>query len=141
MDDVAPVTPLCVHCDAKCCRYFALEIDAPTEEADFENLRWYLAHGNTIIYVNDGTWYLHIENTCRYLGPDHRCGIYDKRPTICREHTTDECEFSNNWGYDAKFTTLDELEAYINVFLGEERYPVPAPPPPAHTKKRRSSAS
>ena len=42
---------LCKYCTAKCCRYFALPIDTPTTWHDFDNLRWYLAHGRCAIFV------------------------------------------------------------------------------------------
>lgn len=39
----APTEPFedskCGLCTALCCQYFALEIDAPDEPSDFENLR------------------------------------------------------------------------------------------------------
>ena len=108
-------TSPCTRCDARCCRYFALEIDAPEDRADFENLRWYLAHERTILYVLEGKWYLHVENPCRHLQSDNRCGNYANRPAICREHTVDECEFSNSWGYELKFTAPEELELYLNA--------------------------
>lgn len=104
---------LCDDCAAKCCRYFALEIDEPETRADFEDLRWYLCHERCLLYVADETWYLHIESDCRYRGPDSRCLIYERRPAMCREHSTDDCEQAEPWAYDLKFTTLEELETYI----------------------------
>ena len=34
---------------------------------------------------------------CKYLTADDRCGIYLNRPKICREYTTDECEYDDDW--------------------------------------------
>lgn len=110
-----PTDSLCDDCAAKCCRYFALEIETPESREDFEDIRWYLCHEQTLIYVSDETWYLHVENDCRYRGPDHRCTIYDRRPTMCREHNTDDCERAEPWAYDLKFASLEELETYIEA--------------------------
>src|SRR5687767_13161960 len=76
---------LCEHCPAKCCRYFALPIDEPTELADFEYIRWFLLHDQATVFVEDGTWYLLVHTRCKHLQTDNRCGIYATRPQICRE--------------------------------------------------------
>jgi Fe-S-cluster containining protein len=104
---------LCDDCAAKCCRYIALEIDTPRSRADFDDLRWYLCHKQTVIYVSDDKWYLHMLVDCRYRGPDSLCTIYDRRPKICREHSTEDCEHGEPWEYQLKFTDLDELEIYV----------------------------
>lgn len=109
---------LCDGCGAKCCRYIALEIDRPDCRDDFEDLRWYLCHQNTVIYVDDDTWYLHFDSDCRYRGTDDRCRIYEKRPTMCREHSPEDCERDEPWGYDLKFTCLEELEVYLSARYG-----------------------
>ncbi|MHC4885526.1 MAG: YkgJ family cysteine cluster protein [Planctomycetota bacterium] len=113
---------LCDRCHAKCCRYYALEIDTPESLDEFEDLRWYMTHGNTVIYVEDETWHLHIENRCEHLNDQFRCMIYEKRPTICRKHKPVDCEFSEPWAYDLKFTCLEELELYIQARYGKTRY-------------------
>jgi uncharacterized protein len=91
-----------------------LEIDAPTARGDFENIRWYLSHFDTTVYVERGNhWYLHIQSPCRYLSDDGRCGIYDKRPKICREHDPAACEYDSEYDAKLRFNTLDELDNYI----------------------------
>jgi len=105
---------LCISCNAKCCRYFMLEIDAPACKSDFENIRWYLCHHDTTIYVEKGNkWFLHILSPCRYLTNDGRCGVYENRPEICREHDPDECEFDTEYEAKLVFATLSELDNYI----------------------------
>ena len=42
---------LCDFCVGKCCKYFSLPIETPTTWDDFDAIRWYLAHGQTMIYV------------------------------------------------------------------------------------------
>ena len=46
-----------------------------------------------------------INNPCSHLLKDGRCGIYDDRPTICREYTNDFCEFDqpSEKGFDLYF--------------------------------------
>ena len=48
---------LCEYCTAKCCRYFALPIDTPTEMKDFQFIRWYLLHGQASVFTEDDDWY------------------------------------------------------------------------------------
>ena len=57
-EDLKPGACLCDHCAGKCCRYFSLPIDTPTTWDDYDAIRWYLAHGETLVYVEKGTWYL-----------------------------------------------------------------------------------
>jgi len=85
----------CGGCDGKCCRYFALEIDEPTTEEEFENVRWYLCHEGTKVYVEEGVWYLEVQNVCRHLDERNLCRIYPERPAICREHSVENCEFTD----------------------------------------------
>ena len=122
---------LCEHCTAKCCRYFALQIDTPTEWHDFEIVRWYMIHGDVALFAEDNAWYLLVYNTCRHLQDDHRCGIYETRPQICRDYTTDECEYEDDWVYDRYFETPEQVLEYVDAALAKEngqsiRSPKPA---------------
>lgn len=108
---------LCDHCVAKCCRYFALPIDTPEEEKDYQYIRWYLLHDRASVFVDDGTWYLLVHTTCKHLQPDHRCGIYETRPQICREYSTDNCEYEDDWTYDQYFETPEQVEEYMEAVL------------------------
>jgi Fe-S-cluster containining protein len=113
---------LCISCNAKCCRYFMLEIDAPTRKSDFENIRWYLCHHDTTIYVEKGNkWYLHILSPCRYLTNDGRCSVYETRPEICREHDPAECEFDMEYEAKIVFTSLDEFDSYIEKRFSKDK--------------------
>lgn len=113
---------LCLRCNAKCCRYFMLEIDTPTSKSDFENIRWYLCHYDTTIFVEKGNhWYLHIKSACRHLGEDGRCIVYDKRPKICRAHDPSECEYDAEYEAKLVFSTLDELDAYIERRFSKDK--------------------
>ena len=65
----------CKKCRGLCCRYFGLPIDTPETKGDFDDIRWYLLHKGTEVYVSDGDWYLNVKNTCKHLNPDYSCGI------------------------------------------------------------------
>ena len=44
------------------------------------------------VFTEGETWYLLVHTECKHLGADNLCGIYDTRPQICREYTTDDCK-------------------------------------------------
>jgi Fe-S-cluster containining protein len=99
-----------------------LQIDTPTCRKDFENIRWYLCHFDTTVFVEKGDkWYLHVQSPCRHLTPDGRCGIYDKRPKICREHNPSDCEFDSEYAAEMRFGSIDELDDYIARRFNRER--------------------
>jgi hypothetical protein len=108
----------CHSCGGQCCRYFALEIDAPETAEDYDDLRWYLAHHDVALFIDGPEWYLQVNTPCRYLRPDQGCAIYDRRPQICRDYGWDaqgvpECHGSgNDCGHDAFFGSPEALEAY-----------------------------
>lgn len=109
-----PVMPntssLCDQCVALCCRYFAFEISKPKTRRDYEDMRWYLLHEDCIIFVEEGDWFIQINRKCRELRPDNRCGIYETRPTICREYTTDGCDYhGEEYDYEHLFTEPDQI--------------------------------
>lgn len=118
-EDLQSGQSLCDFCIAKCCRYFALPLDTPKRRKDFDTLRWFLLHEKTSIFVEKRTWYLQVHTECRELLSDHRCGIYETRPQICRAHSTVNCEYEDEWVYDLFFEAPEQLEEYL-----EARFPV-----------------
>src|SRR5205085_1343670 len=108
---------LCTYCTAKCCRYFALPLEKPTELKDFEYMRWFLLHHGATMFTEEGTWYLLQHSECRHLQPDNRCGIYDTRPQICREYTTEDCEYEDSWVYERYFETAEQVTEYAEAVL------------------------
>jgi Fe-S-cluster containining protein len=120
-EDLKPGENLCQHCTAKCCRYFALPIDKPTSRKEFDYLRWYLLHARASVFVEDDTWYLMVHTDCKHLQPDQRCGIYPTRPQICRDYTTDKCEYEDDWVYDKYFETPEQVAEYAEAVLGPKR--------------------
>lgn len=124
--DLKPGECLCDHCTGKCCRYFSLPIDTPTTWDDYDAFRWYLAHGQTVIYVDKGTWYLLVLTRCKYLAADDRCKIYLNRPKICQDYTTAECEYDADWIFEKVFETPEQIWEYAEAVLPPRRRPKPA---------------
>jgi Fe-S-cluster containining protein len=122
-DQVPPGENLCDHCTALCCRYFAVPMDTPTTWKDFDNIRWFMLHGQVTAYVDDGTWYLCVYADCRHLQADHRCGIYHDRPEICREYSTNRCEYDDRGTHDRLFETPEQVWEYAQAVLPPKRSP------------------
>lgn len=113
---------LCEHCTAVCCRYIALPIDTPETKSDFDDVRWYLLHDGVSAFIEDGDWYLNIATSCRHLQPDFRCGIYETRPRICREYSTDNCDYhSGDYGWEEHFTCPEHIDAYRRMLAKQKR--------------------
>jgi len=113
----------CRECDAKCCRYFSFEIEKPRSYEDFEDIRWFLMHEGISVHVDEGDWYISIENACKALGPGNRCDAYEDRPLICRNYNVHDCDQTEGkYGYEALFRTPEELEEHARKALGERQY-------------------
>ena len=108
---------LCDKCTGLCCRYFALPIETPTDREDYDDIRWYLCHENTTVFVEEGDWYINIDNECRHLfEDDYKCRIYKKRPKICRSYTIKDCDFvEGEYDYELHFTSSEQMEEYIKI--------------------------
>lgn len=105
---------LCEHCVAYCCRYIALPIETPADKSDFDDIRWYLLHEGVSVFVEDGDWYICVQTACRHLQPDFRCGIYETRPQICRDYSTDNCDYhSGDYGWERHFSSPEHLDEYV----------------------------
>jgi uncharacterized protein len=117
-NELRPGEGPCGHCGAKCCRYFALPIDTPTEWQDFDYIRWYLLHERAAVFIEEGVWYLLVQTPCKHLRPDQLCDIYDTRPQICRDYATRECEYDDDWVYDHYWETPEQVEEYAEAVLG-----------------------
>lgn len=115
-------TCLCSQCSGLCCRYFALPIDNPDCARDFENIRWYLCHENVTVFVERDQWYIGIANRCKHLLADNRCGIYETRPKVCREYSTENCDYhGGEYDFEELFTSAEQLDRYAKKTLAELR--------------------
>ena len=105
---------VCKICRAQCCQYYALEIDTPRSYEDFDQIKWFLVHQKTKVFVEKRKWFLEIYENCRYLARNHTCKIYAKRPKICREHSHTECEFHGERSdHDLHFQSIEEFDRYL----------------------------
>ncbi len=112
------LSEICRRCGARCCRYIATGIDAPTCKRDYDHIRWYLLHEHIHVFVDhEGDWYLEVEARCDCLGDDGRCLNYKNRPRICRKYGDDDltCEFlSEEEPHVIRFSTAAEYETWLD---------------------------
>ena len=103
---------LCHGC-VKCCMHLNHEIDPPESNEDCDYIIWFLLHENISIWVDDeNVWYIEFKTPCKELKND-LCGIYDRRPQVCREYLQDKC-LNSNLDEDISFNTPEEFLAYLN---------------------------
>jgi Fe-S-cluster containining protein len=110
---------LCGKCTGLCCKYFAFPIETPEEKQDYDDIRWYLCHEDVTVFVEEGDWYININNKCRYLSKEYNCEIYSKRPKICRGYRTNTCDLTEGqYDYELHFTNDKQMEEYIKIKFG-----------------------
>ncbi|HKJ76549.1 MAG TPA: YkgJ family cysteine cluster protein [Gammaproteobacteria bacterium] len=104
----------CGRCTGKCCTYVTQPLDTPRSMRDFDLLLWQVGHEGVEVYKDSDGWFLMFIGSCAHLQPDGRCGIYEERPLICREHSNDFCEFDSpaEDGFELYFTTYEEMQRY-----------------------------
>jgi hypothetical protein len=105
----------CSSCDT-CCTYLNIVADRPTDEEDVNELLWYINHKNCEInHDEDGGWSILFRTACELLGRNGLCGIYERRPTVCKTFSSNNChgnEFDNS--VKMKFPTEKSLLAYLS---------------------------
>jgi len=111
------VTPenKCNHCKQSiCCTYITQQIDTPRSIEDYDYLLWLVSHKDVSIFKDDDGWFLNSANPCIHLQDNGACGIYHKRPEICRSHSNDCCEFDGPAEEDYKkfFDSYEKLDKY-----------------------------
>jgi Fe-S-cluster containining protein len=104
----------CKNCGT-CCNHIALEIDDPEDKEDIENLKWYLCHEDVWVFIDDDGWNLQFNTPCKYRDEDEsKCTNYEKRPDICKEYSSVDCECNGlGQSFNELFTSVQELEDYI----------------------------
>ncbi len=119
---------LCTN--SKCCTYVTQQIDTPRSKYDFEILLWQVSHPQVGAYKDEDGWFLIFDGVpCSHLQADGRCGIYEDRPTICRSHDNDYCEYDApaEDGFELYFPDYDTLLAYCKERF--KRWSTGNPPP------------
>jgi len=118
---------LCTN--SKCCTYITQQIDRPRSKYDFEILLWQVSHDGMGVYRDNDGWFVMFETGCQHLLGDGRCNIYDDRPTICRSHSNDYCEYDApaEDGFELYFPDYDSLLQYCRKRF--KRWTTGNPPP------------
>lgn len=127
-----PTIKTCKECEGKCCRYIAVEVDAPEDKEDFHHFRWFLMHKNVVINhdIDEDEWYVEFRTKCKNLTKDNFCKIHPENsnkkpskygePLICQEHSMEDCElYGEGITYDKIFTTVEEFEKFIEKNMPE----------------------
>ncbi|HEY7412984.1 MAG TPA: YkgJ family cysteine cluster protein [Vicinamibacteria bacterium] len=92
-----PLVP-CTQC-AKCCTYVAVGINAPRGVRGVTEILWYLYHDGVSVYRDgSGEWSVVFATRCRHLQDDLLCGIYERRPHVCRTFDNTTCEVNSEGG-------------------------------------------
>ena len=100
----------CLDCGL-CCTYIAVEIEAPTTVRRATEILWYLYHDRVSVYWDeDEDWMVQFESRCQHLGEDNKCGIYKRRPHVCREYDEKTCEVNAEEEGLSFFTPGDFLD-------------------------------
>jgi Fe-S-cluster containining protein len=95
-----------------------LEIDAPETRQQYDDIRWYLVHQNVFVFIEKKKWYLGIYSRCKHLQEDNRCGIYETRPRICRQYSTDNCDYhGGEYDWEVLFSSAEQLWEYAEEQL------------------------
>ena len=105
----------CNRCtNSKCCTYVTQQIDTPKSKYDFEILLWQVSHQGIGSYKDEDGWFIIFESRCQHLLGNGGCGIYLDRPTICRSHSNDYCEYDApaEDGFDLWFPDYQSLLTY-----------------------------
>lgn len=108
-------TQKCDLCtNSTCCTYVTQQVDTPRSKYDFEILLWQVSHKGVGAYKDEDGWFVMYDAPCTHLEMDGRCGIYDDRPTICRTHENDYCEYDApaEDGFELYFPDYSSLLTY-----------------------------
>jgi len=105
----------CSECNQECCKSVVIEIDAPETLRDWEDIKWKVVHENLrVIFDNDNSWCVEFLTMCKHLEKDGKCGIYSKRPKMCREHDFEACILNGEGEYyKIILEDIGDVEKYL----------------------------
>lgn len=112
----------CENCQAYCCKYVSVGIDAPKTLEDFDEIRWLVAHENVIVYKdNEGDWLVLFKTKCKNLTKNNLCAIYPTRMKVCKKHDWTSCEVNGEGLTEViLFKTMKDVEDYVKKKLGKD---------------------
>ena len=109
--DVSDAAARCqFQCMARCCRYITVQIPAPKDKRDLEELSWFLAHRDISVYVESRRWHLVVRTPCKYLTDENLCAVYSERPEVCRDYSTEHCEYPTRPEHSLQFDSREDFE-------------------------------
>ncbi len=100
-------------CRGACCRYITVEVPAPRARADWDEMRWWLAHEGVQVTHDEDGWLLHVPTRCTNLRADNACGIYPHHMGTCKEYDAATCEFTGPVEYDVNLRSELDLARYL----------------------------
>ena len=105
----------CDECNAKCCRYVAVEMDEPDCLDDWDQIKWMLMHENIRVYLdNEGDWVAEFITKCKNLDKNNKCKIYDSRPDLCKEHEMESCVMNGEGKVEVLlFESPEDVDNYL----------------------------
>ena len=115
----------CHACRGLCCTYVTVDLAAPKNWDDFDEIRWYILHKNVVVYKtqDEEEWRVEFIADCDYLDrANHRCTQYENRPDVCKEYTTEECDGVdelNPEGCEVFLQTEHDLKEYLKTHKPE----------------------
>ena len=105
----------------------AVRVDEPSglfgtdDDHALAQFQFFVVVDRATVFVEDDSWYLLVHTRCKHLGDDQRCGIYETRPQICRDYTTESCEYDDEWVYDQYLETPEQVEEFAEATLGPRK--------------------
>lgn len=105
----------CSECNQECCKSVIVEIDKPETLQDWEDIKWQVAHKNVrVLLDNEASWCIEFLTECDEMDENGRCKIYDKRPKMCREHSSENC-IVNGYGdyHELLFECIQDVEDFL----------------------------
>lgn len=101
------------HCGARCCRYISVPVATPRARADWDRLRWWLAHEGTVVTRDTEGWMLFVATRCGHLGSDNLCTAYPHHMDTCKEYDAATCEYTGPLDYDLELESPADLADYL----------------------------
>jgi Fe-S-cluster containining protein len=107
---------------------------------EYDHVVWYLYHENVSVFVDwEGQWFVKFDTRCKNLTQSGLCGIYERRPAICKDFDWRECEnhMTPEEGPPDKWL-WETPDAFVAWF--EKQRPKAAARYRAYMKKKHASA-
>jgi len=79
-------------------------------------------HEGVSVFVSDGLWYISVAAPCKHLTEESLCDIYETRPQICRQYSSNGCDYvGGDYEYKLFFTHPEQIVEYAREKLATKR--------------------